>query len=170
MACPDGARQLASDADSGRHPLRGLLMWTGLMRPVRARASAARLNPLCRGAPPWRWPMAHHDRNRRHRADDPRPASRSGAARRTPERPQFQRLLIWFCRERLSTFTYADYPERWVPDAPEQLKKNCREYRKSLSLVRTAAGRRAVGAGRVGNVAGLLYRGDVPLGTPPGVV
>lgn len=41
---------------------------------------------------------------------------------------------------------------------------------KSLSLVRTAAGRRAVGAGRVGNVAGLLYRGDVPLGTPPGVV
>lgn len=41
---------------------------------------------------------------------------------------------------------------------------------KSLSLVRTATGRRAVGAGRVGNVAGLLYRGDVPLGTPPGVV
>lgn len=41
---------------------------------------------------------------------------------------------------------------------------------KSLSLVRTAAGCRAVGAGRVGNVAGLLYRGDVQLGAATGVV
>jgi GST-like protein len=32
------------------------------------------------------------------------------------------------------TFTYADYPERWAPDAPEQLQKNCIEYRKSLYL------------------------------------
>ncbi len=41
---------------------------------------------------------------------------------------------------------------------------------KSLSLVRTAAGCRAVGAGLVGNVAGLLYSGDVQLGAATGVV
>ena len=32
------------------------------------------------------------------------------------------------------TFTFADYPERWAPDAPEQLQKNCIAYRKSLYL------------------------------------
>ncbi len=89
----------------------------------------------------------------------------------TPQRPQFQRLLVWLVANVYPTFTYADYPERWAPAAAEQLVENCRQYRKkSLSLVRTAAGRRAVGAGRDDNVAGLLYRGDVPLGTPPGVV
>ncbi|MEH0885046.1 glutathione S-transferase family protein [Enterobacter sp. UNJFSC 003] len=50
------------------------------------------------------------------------------------ERQQFQRLLIWFVANVYPTFTYADYPERWVPDAPEQLKKSCIEYRKSLYL------------------------------------
>lgn len=48
------------------------------------------------------------------------------------ERQQFQRLLIWLVANIYPTFTYADYPERWVPDAPGQLKKNCIEYRKSL--------------------------------------
>ncbi|MET6677773.1 glutathione S-transferase family protein [Citrobacter amalonaticus] len=51
-----------------------------------------------------------------------------------PERQQFQRLLIWLVANIYPTFTYADYPERWVPDAPEQLKKSCIEYRKSLYL------------------------------------
>ena len=50
------------------------------------------------------------------------------------ERQQFQRLLIWLVANVYPTFTYADYPERWVPDAPEQLQKNCIEYRKSLYL------------------------------------
>ncbi|AGE94581.1 glutathione S-transferase family protein [Citrobacter farmeri] len=50
------------------------------------------------------------------------------------ERQQFQRLLIWLVANIYPTFTYADYPERWVPDAPAQLKKNCIEYRKSLYL------------------------------------
>jgi GST-like protein len=50
------------------------------------------------------------------------------------ERQQFQRLLIWFVANVYPTFTYADYPERWAPDAPEQLQKNCIEYRKSLYL------------------------------------
>ncbi|HGL6356405.1 TPA: glutathione S-transferase family protein [Citrobacter amalonaticus] len=50
------------------------------------------------------------------------------------ERQQFQRLLIWLVANIYPTFTYADYPERWAPDAPAQLKKNCIEYRKSLYL------------------------------------
>lgn len=50
------------------------------------------------------------------------------------ERQQFQRLLIWLVANVYPTFTYADYPERWTPDAPEQLQQNCREYRKSLYL------------------------------------
>lgn len=50
------------------------------------------------------------------------------------ERQQFQRLLIWLVANIYPTFTYADYPERWVPDAPAQLKKNGIEYRKSLYL------------------------------------
>ena len=50
------------------------------------------------------------------------------------ERQQFQRLLIWLVANIYPTFTYADYPQRWVPDAPASLKKNCIEYRKSLYL------------------------------------
>ncbi|MBP5851911.1 glutathione S-transferase family protein [Citrobacter sp. AN-PRR1] len=50
------------------------------------------------------------------------------------ERQQFQRLLIWLVANVYPTFTYADYPQRWVPDAAAQLKKNCIEYRKSLYM------------------------------------
>ena len=50
------------------------------------------------------------------------------------ERQQFQRLLIWLVANVYPSFTYADYPERWTPDAPAQLKKNCIEYRKSLYM------------------------------------
>lgn len=50
------------------------------------------------------------------------------------ERQQFQRLLIWLVANVYPTFTYADYPERWAPDAPQQLQENRREYRKSLYL------------------------------------
>lgn len=50
----------------------------------------------------------------------------------TPERQQFWRLLIWLVANVYPTFTYADYPERWVQDAPEQLRESCVTYRKSL--------------------------------------
>ncbi|HGV3493667.1 TPA: glutathione S-transferase family protein [Klebsiella quasipneumoniae subsp. quasipneumoniae] len=39
----------------------------------------------------------------------------------TPQRQQFQRLLIWLVANVYPTFTYADYPERWAPAAAEQL-------------------------------------------------
>ncbi len=50
------------------------------------------------------------------------------------ERQLFQRLLVWLVANVYPTFTFADYPERWAPDAPEQLKKNVIEYRKSLYI------------------------------------
>lgn len=52
----------------------------------------------------------------------------------TPERQQFWRLLIWLVANVYPTFTYADYPERWVqvPDAPHQLRESCVAYRKFL--------------------------------------
>lgn len=52
----------------------------------------------------------------------------------TPERQQFWRLLVWLVANVYPTFTYADYPERWASDAPEQLQENCKAYRKSLYL------------------------------------
>ncbi|WP_312686434.1 glutathione S-transferase family protein [Kosakonia sp.] len=52
----------------------------------------------------------------------------------TPERQQFWRLLVWLVANVYPTFTYADYPERWTPDAPDQLRESCMSYRKSLYL------------------------------------
>lgn len=50
----------------------------------------------------------------------------------TVERQQFWRLLIWLVANVYPTFTYADYPERWVQEAPQQLRENCVAYRKFL--------------------------------------
>ncbi|MCS4376723.1 glutathione S-transferase family protein, partial [Klebsiella quasipneumoniae] len=52
----------------------------------------------------------------------------------TPQRQQFQRLLVWLVANVYPTFTYADYPERWAPAAAEQLVENCRQYRNNLYL------------------------------------
>ncbi|PIN64829.1 hypothetical protein CKQ90_16000, partial [Klebsiella pneumoniae] len=67
----------------------------------------------------------------------------------TPQRPQFQRLLVWLVANVYPTFTYADYPERWAPAAAEQLVENCRQHRKNLYLwfeQQLAAGPWALGA------------------------
>ncbi len=124
------------------------LTWRALTSPVR-RASVCDRLIRCAGAHPEAGRREHHDRNRRHRADDPRPASRSGPAPGTPQRPQFQRLLVWLVANVYPTFTYADYPERWAPAAAEQLVENCRQYRKNLYLwfeQQLAAGPWALGA------------------------
>lgn len=120
----------------------------GFDQPGPARERLRQINPLC-GAHPEAGRREHHDRNRRHRADDPRPASRSGPRAGTPQRPQFQRLLVWLVANVYPTFTYADYPERWAPAAAEQLVENCRQYRKNLYLwfeQQLAAGPWALGA------------------------
>ncbi|MCS2160449.1 glutathione S-transferase family protein [Scandinavium sp. H11S7] len=51
-----------------------------------------------------------------------------GSAQRT----LFQRLLVWLVANVYPTFTYADYPERFAPGAPEQLQNSCIAYRKTL--------------------------------------
>ena len=48
------------------------------------------------------------------------------------QRLLFQRLLIWLVANVYPTFTYADYPERFAPDTPEQLQNSCIAYRKTL--------------------------------------
>lgn len=52
----------------------------------------------------------------------------------TPERNQFWRLLVWLVANVYPTFTYADYPERFVPGAAQELRDHCIAYRKSLYI------------------------------------
>jgi len=50
----------------------------------------------------------------------------------TPERNRFLRLLVWMVANVYPTFTYADYPERWAPGAPAQLRESTGRYRETL--------------------------------------
>ena len=49
-----------------------------------------------------------------------------------PRRPAFLNRLIWFVSALYPTFTYRDYPERWAPDATDQLAERVDAFRKSL--------------------------------------
>lgn len=49
-----------------------------------------------------------------------------------PLRPAFLNRLIWFVSVVYPTFTYRDYPERWAPDAAEQLADRVDAFRCSL--------------------------------------
>lgn len=49
-----------------------------------------------------------------------------------PLRPQFLNRLMWFVSVLYPTFTYRDYPERWAPDAADQLAERVDEFRRSL--------------------------------------
>lgn len=49
-----------------------------------------------------------------------------------PRRTAFLNRLIWFVSAVYPTFTYRDYPERWAPDAAEQLTERVDAFRKSL--------------------------------------
>lgn len=49
-----------------------------------------------------------------------------------PDRGAFLNRLIWFVSALYPTFTYRDYPERWAPDAAEQLIANVDVFRQSL--------------------------------------
>ena len=51
-----------------------------------------------------------------------------------PLRPAFLNRLIWFVSVLYPTFSYRDYPERWAPDAAEQLVERIDEFRRSLWL------------------------------------
>lgn len=47
-------------------------------------------------------------------------------------RAPFLNRLIWFVSAVYPTFTYRDYPERWAPDAKEQLVERVDAFRQSL--------------------------------------
>lgn len=49
-----------------------------------------------------------------------------------PERPAFLQRLVWLVAALYATFTYADYPERWAPSAPDELKERVIARRKLL--------------------------------------
>ena len=51
-----------------------------------------------------------------------------------PSRAAFLNRLIWFVSVLYPTFSYRDYPERWAPDAAEQLVERIDEFRRSLWL------------------------------------
>ncbi|QCO04813.1 glutathione S-transferase family protein [Azospirillum argentinense] len=52
----------------------------------------------------------------------------------SPERATFLRLLVWLVANVYPTFTYGDYPERWVTETPEALGAAMVEQRKTLWL------------------------------------
>jgi GST-like protein len=60
--------------------------------------------------------------------NDPRLAPAVGTADRT----RFYRLLIWLVANVYPTFTYGDYPDRWVPSAPQELVESTDRYREQL--------------------------------------
>jgi GST-like protein len=49
-------------------------------------------------------------------------------------RPAFLRRLVWLTAALYPTFTYADYPERWAPSAPDELKASIARHRQELWL------------------------------------
>jgi GST-like protein len=51
-----------------------------------------------------------------------------------PLRPAYLNRLMWFVSVLYPTFTYRDYPERWAPDAADQLADRVDEFRRSLWL------------------------------------
>ena len=51
-----------------------------------------------------------------------------------PLRAAFLNRLIWLVSVLYPTFTYRDYPERWAPDAADQLVERIDEFRRSLWL------------------------------------
>lgn len=50
----------------------------------------------------------------------------------TPLRPVFLRRLIWMTANVYPTFTYGDYPERWVSAEPQSLKISTNAFRERL--------------------------------------
>ena len=49
-----------------------------------------------------------------------------------PLRPAYLNRLIWFVSVLYPTFSYRDYPERWAPDAADQLVERIDAFRRSL--------------------------------------
>ncbi len=51
-----------------------------------------------------------------------------------PDRPAFLRWLVWLVAAVYPTFTYADYPDRWVASEPDAFKARVDGHRQDLWL------------------------------------
>lgn len=60
------------------------------------------------------------------------PQSGLAPAPGTPLRPALLRWLVWIAANVYPTFTYGDYPERWVSADPKSLKAATDSYRERL--------------------------------------
>lgn len=104
----------------------------GFDQPGPQRDRLARLNPLCQV------PTLELDDGEimtesaaialwlldRHPQFAPEPGSKP--------RQQFWRLLVWLVANVYPTFTYGDYPERWVTESPASLTDSTNRYRETL--------------------------------------
>jgi GST-like protein len=61
-----------------------------------------------------------------------RPDAGLAPAAGDPSRPAFLNRLSWLVSALYPTFTYADYPDRWAPDAADQLVERIGAFRQSL--------------------------------------
>ena len=68
------------------------------------------------------------------RLDELHPGSGLAPPIDDPLRAAFLNRLIWFVSVVYPTFTYRDYPERWAPDAADQLAERVDAFRRSLWL------------------------------------
>lgn len=50
----------------------------------------------------------------------------------TAEHTRFLRLLVWFVANVYPTWTYGDYPDRWTPGAPAELRDATDRHRERL--------------------------------------
>ncbi|WP_347304119.1 glutathione S-transferase family protein [Croceibacterium sp. TMG7-5b_MA50] len=50
----------------------------------------------------------------------------------TSDHARFLRLLVWYVANVYPTFTYGDYPERWTPSAPDELRQATDRRREEL--------------------------------------
>lgn len=62
------------------------------------------------------------------------PHSQIAPAPSDPRRPMFLRRLIWIVANIYPTFTYYDYPLRWVASEPDLFQERVLDYRKALWL------------------------------------
>jgi GST-like protein len=106
----------------------------GFDRPGEARDRLIAINPLARVptlVSPQREVLTESAAIVLHLADL-HPEAALAPAAGDPLRPGFLDRLIWFVSVVYPTFTYRDYPERWAPDAVEQLTERVDEFRRTL--------------------------------------
>ncbi len=63
---------------------------------------------------------------------DRHPGSGLAPAPDDPMRAPFLVRLVWFVSALYPTFTFRDYPDRWAPSAPAEMKRNVEDFQREL--------------------------------------